>query len=196
MPDLPDWQITILPEALNASAARPVVALFTCTALSVPWTYSGAIIRGRAGIAVSRVETASDLDMGLTLRSVRAFPVGAVLAEARAVLRPKLTAEAPAQEPVPCSCGCLPHRRKQSSGRYAAMSDEFLREIAMAFIEETGPGRDKAALQRMAVRYDRPHGTVRSWIARARREGWLASGTQGRVGADPGPRLLAERQPA
>ena len=42
----------------------------------------------------------------------------------------------------------------------------------------------------MAEEFDVPIGTVRTWIRRAREEGWLTSGQQGRAGAAPGPRLL------
>jgi transposase len=43
----------------------------------------------------------------------------------------------------------------------------------------------------MAARFDRPEGTLRTWVSRARKEGWLGPGSKGRIGAEPGPLLLA-----
>lgn len=94
------------------------------------------------------------------------------------------------QEPAPGLFEPEDMQIPRTSGR-TPMTDELLRQVALAFIEETGPGKDKRAIQRMAERFDRPEGTLRTWIARARKEGWLAPGSKGRIGAEPGPKLTA-----
>jgi hypothetical protein len=35
-----------------------------------------------------------------------------------------------------------------------------------------------------------PINTVRHWVWRARKEGWLSKGEKGKAGAQPGPRLI------
>jgi transposase len=72
----------------------------------------------------------------------------------------------------------------------APLTDDLLRRVAVAYLEETAPGKDRAAVTRVAARFDRPVKTINNWIARARNEGWLGPAAQGRAGADPGPRLL------
>lgn len=64
-----------------------------------------------------------------------------------------------------------------------------LRAIALAWLEEAArPG----AHRRMAERFDCPESTIRDHIHAARKHEWLAPVLQGRRGAAPGPRLLAE----
>lgn len=69
------------------------------------------------------------------------------------------------------------------------MTDDLLRRVAMAYLEETGPGKDRAAITRMEQRFDRPRGTILTWVNRARKEGWLGPAVRGRMGSEPGPKL-------
>ncbi len=51
---------------------------------------------------------------------------------------------------------------------------------------------DRGPVQRLADELGEPskRQKIASWVARARREGWLTSAVPGRAGADPGPRLI------
>ncbi|AWT47581.1 hypothetical protein HXP45_26800 [Streptomyces actuosus] len=60
-------------------------------------------------------------------------------------------------------------------------------------MRETAPGKPQGATRRLSEAYGRPEQTVRTWIARARKEGWLGPSAKGRAGAEPGPRLRAEQ---
>lgn len=111
---------------------------------------------------------------GVTQRAYRDIPISKILEEAR----DRVAVELPAAGPLP-----------RTSGR-TAMTEDLLRQVALVFIEETAPGKDKRAIQRAAARFGRPEGTMRYWVAQARRHGWLNPGSKGRIGADPGPRLL------
>jgi hypothetical protein len=72
------------------------------------------------------------------------------------------------------------------------LSDDLLRDVAIAYLEEMRAGR--GVLRRLGERFERPETTIRDWVRIARREGWLGPAAKsGRRGADPGPRLLAER---
>lgn len=72
-----------------------------------------------------------------------------------------------------------------------ALTDERLREVALVYLSEASKGAAKA-MSRVAERYDKPEQTVRQWVARARRDGWLAPGIRGRPMVEAGPRLVAE----
>ncbi|MEU6244837.1 hypothetical protein [Streptomyces sp. NPDC047024] len=138
---------------------------------------SGDISRGDAGLAITRVEVNSRLPAGITHQLVRKIPLGEILALGRAHLA---ALEVPADvRPAPTP---LPPGR-------VLMTPELLREVAQAYIEESGPGKDRAVFQRLEARFQRPKGTLRTWIAKARDEGWLGPAVQGRGGAEPGPRL-------
>ncbi|QFZ78716.1 hypothetical protein GFH48_12825 [Streptomyces fagopyri] len=56
----------------------------------------------------------------------------------------------------------------------------------------TGPGQPPGAVKRLAADFNRPEETIRTWVARARREGWLGPSVKGRAGAEPGPKLRHE----
>jgi transposase len=142
---------------------------------------SGDISRGEAGLVVSRVEITAQSPVGLTHRLLR-LPLGEVLAQARVdVARSETEAgtRPTAEAPIP-------------PGR-VLMTDDLLRRVAITYLEETESGGNRAVLQRMADRLGRSRGTVRTWLGRAREEGWLGPGVQGRPGAEPGPKLIAER---
>lgn len=71
------------------------------------------------------------------------------------------------------------------------LDDESLREVAFAYLNalEVAP---RGPVQRLADELGEPskRQKIASWVARARREGWLTSAVPGRAGADPGPRLI------
>lgn len=140
---------------------------------------SGDVSRGASGLMISRVEVTSPAPKGITHQLLRKAPLGDILATARAYLARQETVlsvvtEAPS-----------PSKRAQ----HTPMTDDLLRRVAMAYLEETGPGKDRAAITRMEQRFDRPRGTILTWVNRARKEGWLGPAVRGRMGSEPGPKL-------
>lgn len=176
-----------------ADRQQGIAAYFTLNA--PPFVIEGEVSRGESGLVITRVSVAAPPPSGVTQRSLRDTPLGGILKAIRAhVAWQEAMREGTrvflGQEPAPGLFEPEDVQIPQTSGR-TPMTDELLRQVALAFIEETGPGKDKRAIQRMAERFDRPEGTLRTWIARARKEGWLAPGSKGRIGADPGPKLEA-----
>ncbi len=139
--------------------------------------------RGPRGLVISRLTVTADAANGVTARALREVPVGAILAEERA----RRMWEAAAADEGLSEVQVCTHRH----AGWAPLTQELLRDVALAFIEETEPGKDKRAMQRLAERFGRPEETVRNWVTRARRDGWLAPGSKGRIGAEAGPRLRA-----
>lgn len=76
---------------------------------------------------------------------------------------------------------------------YVRMTEALLRRVAEEYLRETEPGKPPNAGDRMAKTFGRPPETVRTWVSRARKQGWLGAGIRGRAGAGPGPRLLGYR---
>lgn len=176
-----DWQLT------ESNEAEELAFDFTGTLDGN--VIAGRAIQGNKGLAVRSIRIDAPDPAGISAQFLRKLPLGEVLATARNALSQHIDYNAPEPEPQPrgCTCGCHPARRPQSD-RYATLDDAFLRRVALGYIEEAaaGPG----ALGRLTTRFDRPEGTVRTWIKLARREGWLAPGRQGRLAAEPGPKLL------
>lgn len=81
---------------------------------------------------------------------------------------------------------------KPQPGR-APLPDELLVAVAEGYIVESGPGKPRGAVKRLAQRLGRPEATVSRWVARARKEGWLGPGAPGREVGEPGPKLMAAR---
>ncbi|MFE1885474.1 hypothetical protein [Streptomyces diastatochromogenes] len=165
------------------------MATFECRPTSGEWLAKGDVTRGAQGLVISRIElTAADLTgNGITGSLLRRIQVGDILHLARAT-----TARA-AQSAEPPQIIEYPPNRPRSGGR-SALSDELLRSVAVAYLAETAPGRPSGAVKRMAQEFDRPEETVRSWISRARKAGWLGPSVKGRAGAEPGP-LLRDMTP-
>lgn len=176
------------PDVASRQAEGAVVATFECRPTSGEWLAKGDIARGSQGLVISRVELQAHdpAGNGITGSLLRRIQVGDVLHVARAVTaRAAQSAEAPPLE--------YPPRLPRSSGR-GALSDELLRSVAVSYLAETAPGRPTGAVKRMAQEFDRPEETVRSWITRARKAGWLGPSVKGRAGAEPGP-LLRDMTP-
>lgn len=125
---------------------------------------------GPSGHAATRLIV--DAPTGITLRMLRDIPFAAIVADVRG----RITVDLPPAGALPVTSG---HTR---------LSDDLLRQVALVFIEETGPGKDGRAMQRTAARFGRSEDTVRQWVAKARSRGWLAPGYKGRSGGEPGPR--------
>ncbi len=69
---------------------------------------------------------------------------------------------------------------------------EHYRRIARAYLTLVQGESSKHAMQRLAEAENRPVETVRTWVARARRDGFLSRTRQGLAGAEPGPNLEEE----
>lgn len=155
---------------------------------------AGELARGEAGLVISKVEVVAPLPRGVTQRALKDAPLAGILRSVRAqVAYQEAMREGTraflGEEPAPGLFEPEDVQIPKTSGR-TELTDELLRAVAVAFIEETGPGKDKRAIQRMVERFDRPEGTLRTWISRARKAGWLAPGSKGRIGAEPGPKLI------
>ncbi len=138
-------------------------------------------------ISSLNLQAAADNVSGITGSLLRRVQVGDILHVARATV-----ARASQDEPqVPVEPAAPPKAR---SGGRAALSDDLLRQVAVAYLAETAPGRPPGAVRRMAEEFGRPEETVRTWVAKARQAGWLGPSVKGRAGAEPGP-LLRDLSP-
>ncbi|MBP5915896.1 hypothetical protein ACH3XX_42260 [Streptomyces scabiei] len=80
-------------------------------------------------------------------------------------------------------------RAKRGKGGRPSAPDEYLREVAIAYLQLSGQRGVHALLSK---RFNRSPDAIKEAIRAARRAGWLAPGQAGRRGAYPGPLLLAE----
>lgn len=168
-----------IPQSEEARAAG-VVLHFDWTEAGGDATVTGDVSQGPSGLTVTRAEVSVAGPSGITRDLLRSMPLGDVVAHARAYMRKR--------EQLPPSITASAGEARVTSGR-TPMTDDLLREVALAFIRETGPGKGRGATQRMMDHFGRPQGTVQTWIKRARKEGWLAPGPPGRMGAEMGPKL-------
>lgn len=126
----------------------------------------------------------------VTASMVNRIPVGRIVGSLQTLLAlDKARREGSGASEAPQS----PKPEKQRHGGKPRITDEKLRELAEAYLAETAEGKPARPLARIAKRFDRPEETVRTWLARARKEGWLAPGVKGRAGGEPGPKLLTAR---
>lgn len=138
-------------------------------------TVVGEVVRTAAGLVVSQVKISTALPGGVTHAMLRKVPLGEILAQARSQAELAATATHPIRIPPQ---------------RHTVMTDEVLRDVARVYIEECAAG-GRGVIGRMQERFERPQGTIVTWVSRARREGWLGPGVRGRLGAEPGPKLTA-----
>lgn len=168
----------------HAGADPALAATFEFTAPGGETTV-GDVSRGRNGLVISRLEVRPAAgSTGVTAGLLRRIPVGAILATANVQTVGQNRA-------LPSTQAAASERPQRRSGR-APLAQELLRDVAVAYVEENAPGKPTGAMKRLAERFDRPEETVRSWVTRARRDGWLGPSVRGRAGAEPGFRLRAE----
>ncbi|MGW3650217.1 hypothetical protein [Streptomyces sp. NPDC000878] len=149
------------------------------------WSAQGTATRSPSGLVLSTLEVraGSSALSGVTGNMLRKVPVGVILNHVRADVALLTPVEPQAPQP---------ERAPRRGGR-AALSDDLLRQVAVSYLRETAPDRPAGALQRLATEFERPKGTIRTWLTRARADGWLGPSVKGRAGAEPGPRLQAEK---
>ncbi|MFJ5155749.1 hypothetical protein ACIQCF_30095 [Streptomyces sp. NPDC088353] len=147
------------------------------------WSARGTATRSTGGLVLSSLEVrAGSMALsGVTGNMLRKVPVGVILNHVRANVARMVPTEPEVPQP-----GKTPRR-----GGRAALSDDLLRKVAFSYLRETAPERPAGALQRLAAEFERPEGTIRTWLSRARADGWLGPSVKGRAGAEPGPRLLS-----
>lgn len=183
-PDEVHIRADVRPGATDGTAEGDVVATFECRPSSGEWLAVGDVSRVAQGLVISRLELTAKAptSSGITGGLLRRIQIGDILHVARAHVAlaihggPEFTTD-------------TRQTGKPRSGGRAGLSDELLRSVAVAYLAETAPGRPAGAVKRMAKEFARPEETVRSWIARARKSGWLGPSVKGRAGAEPGPRL-------
>jgi hypothetical protein len=165
-----------------------VAATFTCKASD--WEASGTVSRGPRGLVISALEVRPEATStsGVTGALLRKIQVGEVLHVVRAAVAQATQARERALADVPPEPASLTSGTRR--GGRAALSDDLLRQVAISYLAETAPDKPAGAVARMAEEYHRPEETIRSWIARARRSGWLGPSVRGRAGAEPGKRLV------
>jgi transposase len=91
----------------------------------------------------------------------------------------------------PANAPAVKSAERPRRGGRPPVTDSMLRWVAEAYLLETEEGKPHP-VARIAEKVGRPEETVRTWLARARREGWLSPGVRGRAGGEPGPKLIAE----
>jgi hypothetical protein len=162
------------------------------------WAISGRVRDEEGGPHLLSLEIRpADPDGAVSAALVRGVPVGKIIASLRTLLsidRSEREAFGPARssgyEYTPLAGN--PPKTPRRGGK-PTVSDEHLRAVAEAYLAETAPGQPSRPLLRLAEKFGSPEETVRTWVARARKEGWLAPGVKGRAGGEPGPKLLTAR---
>lgn len=168
-----------------------VIATFRYQPDDAPWAASGDLKRGESGLVIAALTIHPDpaSPSGVTGGLIRKVQVGELLSAIRA----KMTSDTVDRIADSGQVRFIPEEETAPArrGGRAALTDDLLRDIAATYLVETGSGMPPGALKRMAEQFDRPEETIRTWVARARRDGWLGPSVKGRAGAEPGPRLIA-----
>lgn len=145
------------------------------------WRINGDVVRAEQGLKITRIEVDTDPDgtAEVTGTLMRQIPIGTILDYVRGRVSATLAEDLP---DAPAAFLAV------AAGR-TAMTDDFLRDVAMSYLRETAPGKPQGATRRLAEAYGRPEQTIRTWVSRARKTGWLGPSAKGRAGAEPGPKL-------
>lgn len=155
------------------------------------WSVSGRARLEGSAVRLLGIEVQPASPEGVVTASmVNRIPVGRIVGSLQTLLAlDKARREGPAAAETPQT----PKPEKQRHGGKPRVTDEQLRELAEAYLAETAEGKPARPLARIAEQFGRPEETVRTWLARARKEGWLAPGVKGRAGGEPGAKLLTAR---
>lgn len=163
-----------------------VAAEFTYSPGIGEWSASGDVVRGIGGLVISRLEIkpSATATGGVTSGLLRRVQVGELLAAVQSQLGIEgFSVGTEVVESAKLDTASLPR------GGRSPLSDELLCAVALTYLLETGPGSPAGAMKRMAEQFNRPEETIRTWVARARKSGWLGPSVRGRRGAEPGPQL-------
>ena len=159
-----------------------VVARFRCESPD-GWAVAGQLSRTWRGLAITSLHVEPwvevDTEPGhITSSLLRQIPTGGILAAAQAA--GISIQDAPASPPK--------RDEKRQPGRQP-LSDDLIRDVALRYLTETGPGKPRGAVQRLAEHYGKPAQTISRWVMRARADGWLGPAVPGREGGAHGRRL-------
>lgn len=164
------------------------------------WAIRGQVRDEASGPRLLSLEIrAAEPDGAVSASLVRNVPVGQITASLRILLtldrarRDGVSYNFPSGPPPGYKYTPLvddPPKQPRRGGK-PAVTEDRLRAVAEAYLAETAPGKPAHPLGRLAEQFGSPQETVRTWISRARREGWLAPGVKGRAGGEPGPKLLS-----
>ncbi|MEV4043140.1 hypothetical protein [Streptomyces sp. NPDC049744] len=190
-----DPQVSLEPATADDEEAG--VRRFSCQS-GDGWHAAGVVAVGHTTPAVRSIEVrAADPTGDVTASLFRRVSIGLIVAEIQKALEVddarKLGAESLSEVPLyvagdqPAEAAAI---ELPLPDGYVRMTDALLRRVAEEYLLATAPGQPPRALDRLAATFGRPQETVRTWVARARKEGWLGQGVRGRAGAGPGPRLL------
>ena len=174
------------------AAGESTVGTFTYRRQDADWSASGELTRGHSGLVISALTLHSKGPSGVTGALMRRVQVGELLTAIRAQVAVDTVNRVVDTGGPTFTPGDI--ERPPRRGGRAALTDELLRDVAIAYLNENGPGMPAGAVKRIAVQFERPEETIRTWVTRARRDGWLGPSVKGRPGAEPGPRLLVAMQ--
>lgn len=166
------------------------------------WRATGVVAVGRPSPAIRSIEVrAADPAADVTASLFRRVSIGLIVAEIQKELEAddarRLGVES-MDDVTALFLVAAPHVAEDDielplPEGYVRMTDTLLRRVAEEYLRVTAPDQPPRALERLAETFGRPQETVRTWVARARKAGWLGQGVRGRAGAGPGPRLLGLR---
>lgn len=181
-----NWTMTVsLHEGNETGTAR-----FTCAPRDNGLLVSGTVKATDHGIVITSMELATQATSGITAGVSSSFPVGELLAYIRTARVLEEPRQALGLHSLPVKAAEPPSRPRR--GGRPSVTDETMRALALAYLEETAHDKPSGSVGRLAQRFGRPEETIRTWIARARRDGWLTAAVKGRRGAEAGPRLRGE----
>lgn len=139
--------------------------------------------------------TVADGD-GLSAAAVRNLPFGRITGSLAALTAMETAGRCGIAAAYPDAAATAAVQRRMTLARRggpAPLTDERLQRLAEAYLRETAPGMPSRPVVRLAAEFGAPEDTVRTWLARCRKDGWLTASVKGRAGGEPGPRLLLAR---
>ncbi|MEV6679438.1 hypothetical protein AB0N09_21675 [Streptomyces erythrochromogenes] len=194
----------VLRAAERAYTGLPITLGEPADAENRPFSYDdGAVtITGTARLSgptvrLTRLELHPNDPAGaLSAAQVKGVPFGRIVGSLQTLFALEEARRGGALPPPPQPSASPEEPGRPRRGGRPLITDDLLRQLADAYLEETAEGKPAGALRRVATRFDRPTETIRTWLARARKEGWLAPAVRGRAGGEPGPKLLVHRMAA
>ena len=160
-----------------------------------PLTVSGRFIV-RSGTAKLTSITVAD-STGLAAADVRNLHFGRITGSLAALTALETAGREGIAAAYPSAAAtAAAHRRMTVHARRGGpprLTDDRLQRLAEAYLRETAPGMPARPTVRLAAGFGAPEDTVRTWLARCRKDGWLTASVKGRAGGEPGPRLLLAR---
>ena len=186
---------------------RPGDRTRRAAAANLWWITWGPIVRASdGGLAIGSLSIAphrrsaeeqGDVALGVTGEMLRVIAPAKILADAVAYLRRTAhwlgAAESLGHPPAPEAQKRALSRVTAARTRPARVSDDELAAIAARYVQLFTRGV-RRPLPQLAAEFGLNHAQARDRVYRARQKDYLSSGTQGKAGGEPGPRLLERQQ--